>query len=59
MLGRMDIKSVKCSCTKKKCKKCNNIKEIWICQTCGEQMPCSGTDKNIFDQSYCNKIKGE
>jgi len=37
------------------CPKCDGTGKGLVCSSCGESMPCSGTDPNMFDQSSCNK----
>jgi DnaJ-class molecular chaperone len=66
MMGRLDIRLQgtcgTCNGTGKdpkkrtrKCPTCNGSGKKLVCQSCGEEMPCSGTDPNIFDQTYCRK----
>jgi len=68
MFGRMDV-SLGGTCPhcdgtghdpkkrKRTCPKCYGSKKKAICKTCGEDMPCSGTNPNILDQAVC--MKGE
>jgi hypothetical protein len=44
---------------KRQCPKCIGFMSGFgeRCTSCGEVMPCSGTDPNILDQTYCNKRK--
>lgn len=67
MEGRFDIEYVDCThCNKsgkdpkkrkRKCPICNGMKKQASCGTCGELMPCSGTDFGMMDQSVC-ALKG-
>ena len=39
-----------------------NVEEMvrsFVCKTCGEDMPCSGTDSDIIDQSWCKSETGK
>ena len=63
MIGRQDLTKIVCpSCNgsgkdkrnrKRPCPRCEGYKYDFKCSTCGEMMPCSGTDLNMFDQSTC------
>lgn len=66
MIGRLDVRpggpcghcGGKGTDPKKRtrhCPVCYGFKRKLVCQACGEDMPCSGTDGSIFDQSHCNK----
>jgi len=66
MMGRIDVELRGCCdlcggsgrdpCKRKRsCPKCRGTGKALVCTTCGERMPCSGTDPNIFDQASCNK----
>lgn len=65
MFGRLDVirdgicpdccgKKVNRRNRKQKCPTCLGDGKKSICQTCGYDMPCPGTNNNIFDQTYCN-----
>ncbi len=67
MIGRMDIsRSGICEtcCGKGKdpkkrkrpCPDCEGTGKRWVCDTCLEPMPCSGTISHVFDQSYCKNL---
>ncbi len=40
---------------KRPCGDCDGTGKRWVCSTCKEAMPCSGTDPDIFDQTLCTK----
>jgi len=42
---------------KRDCPKCGGNGKKLVCKNCGETMPCSGTDPDMIDQSWCNKNK--
>jgi DnaJ-class molecular chaperone len=42
---------------KRPCPVCHGSKVKLVCESCGEDMPCSGTRDDILDQTYC--MKGE
>lgn len=64
MFGRIDLTTKPCNhCNEtgkdpkkrtRACPVCSGSKRKSVCATCGEDMPCSGTDNTIFDQSFCN-----
>lgn len=37
------------------CPDCEGTGKRWVCDTCKEAMPCSGTHTDLFDQTYCFK----
>lgn len=64
MIGRLDVRPggpcPNCEGTGKDPKKrtracpvCFGSKVKLVCQTCGEDMPCSGTESNVRDQAQC------
>lgn len=67
MIGRQDLTYKKCyHCKgigknpknrKIPCPICRGSGKAEYCKTCGELMPCSGTEPDVFDQSYCSKMK--
>jgi len=68
MMGRIDVRlsgfCKLCGGTgrdpkkrKRTCPKCFGSKMTLVCESCGEDMPCSGTRDDIFDQTYC--MRGE
>lgn len=68
MIGRMDVVAggpcKHCKGTgrdpkkrKRPCPSCDGSKVQLVCKSCGEDMPCSGTRDDVFDQGYC--MKGE
>lgn len=38
---------------KRKCPECNGSGKRATCATCGHDIPCPGTDDDMFDQGYC------
>ena len=62
-MGRMDeVRAGKCKkCDgsgerrKKPCFHCGGDGRKWICISCGEEMPCSGTEEDVLDQTWCTK----
>ena len=38
------------------CPKCAGVGRQLICRTCGDDMPCRGTNPNIMDQSVCDTL---
>jgi len=74
MMGRMDIKYLVCSdCNgiggelkprsqkklKTVCPRCNGAGKVEVCLSCKEDMPCSGTNPKLMDQSYCENTENE
>lgn len=64
MIGRLDVRPQgpcpHCEGTgtdpKKRtrpCPVCHGTRVKLVCLTCGEDMPCSGTDPNVRDQAQC------
>lgn len=67
MIGRLDVRpggpcpncKGKGTDPKKRtrqCPVCFSSGRKLVCLTCGEDMPCSGTDTNVFDQAQCRKL---
>ena len=65
MFGRLDISLKTCpDCQgsgkdprkrKRPCPRCQGTGQAEFCKSCGEWIPCPGTDPNILDQSYCTQ----
>lgn len=65
MIGRQDLIYKKCyNCKgtgkdpkrrKYPCPTCFGYGLVDYCKTCGELMPCGGTDNDLCDQSLCLK----
>lgn len=65
MIGRLDVESIICpNCNgskqdpkkrKRLCPECGGAGVIERCKSCGELMPCSGTED--YDQTYCSHKK--
>lgn len=66
MLGRLDVDwdhpCPNCNGTSKDPKKrtrdcpvCEGTGKSGKCLNCNELMPCSGTNSNLMDQTYCEK----
>lgn len=68
MFGRMDIglfgNCRECNGSgrsrknrKRKCPKCSGSGKKVVCFSCGDEMPCSGTEEDMMDQSWCSLKK--
>jgi DnaJ-class molecular chaperone len=43
---------------KQRCSACDGDGRGFFCTTCGERMPCGGTEE-VLDQSYCSRRENE
>lgn len=64
MFGRMDVSldAICLSCNgkgldrknrKRTCPDCGGSGKSLVCTTCGQRMPCPGTQEGVMDQDYC------
>jgi DnaJ-class molecular chaperone len=69
MIGHLDVEKVgqcdKCLGSgrdpknrKQRCTKCDGDGRGYFCSTCGERMPCGGTE-DVLDQAYCSRRDNE
>lgn len=64
MMGRMDTELRTCPDCKgsgkdpkkrsRRCPGCRVPGRADFCKTCGDRMPCRGTDPGMCDQTFCN-----